>query len=257
MSTTSPDNISYPTNASAKKTIEGHLLDTATSIQIALNTKAASSHSHATTDITSGTLEVARGGTGVSTLTSGAYLKGAGTSAITVQTGIPAGDITSGQLNAARMTAGSVVQVVGITTTTTLAGTLGAGSATPTSGQGSQLTSFNFTPKFSTSKLLLQSSAVVVGEYNNVQNDFYMAAYYGSTLVALQRNSAAHFHFSGSLNLGWLSFNHIFNSWGTSTETISIRIGGDQGSSMYANYPYFTNVYSGGTAGFTLTEVAQ
>ena len=257
MATTTPDNISYPNNASTKKTIEGHLLDTATSIQTALNTKAASSHVHATADITSGILGVTRGGTGAEGLTSGSYLKGAGTSAITSQAGIPAADITSGQLDAARMTAGSVVQVVGVTTTTTLAGTLGAGSATPTSGQGTQLASFNFTPKFSTSKLLLQSSAVIVGEYNNVQNDFYMAAYYGSTLVALQRNSGAHFHFAGSLNAGWLSFNHIFNSWGTSTQTISIRIGGDNGTSMYANYPYFTNVYSGGTAGFTLTEVAQ
>lgn len=40
MATTSPNNISYPTNASAKKTIEGHLEDTAASIQTALDTKA-------------------------------------------------------------------------------------------------------------------------------------------------------------------------------------------------------------------------
>lgn len=43
-------------------------------------------------------LSVSNGGTGTSTFTSGAYLKGAGTSAITAQTGIPAGDVTSGQL---------------------------------------------------------------------------------------------------------------------------------------------------------------
>ncbi len=36
MATTSPDNISYPTNASAKKTIEGHIQDTATSVQTAI-----------------------------------------------------------------------------------------------------------------------------------------------------------------------------------------------------------------------------
>ena len=42
------------------------------------------------------------GGTGASTLTSGSYLKGAGTSAITAQSGIPAGDITSGTLGVAR-----------------------------------------------------------------------------------------------------------------------------------------------------------
>ncbi len=49
-----------------------------------------------------GTVTVAEGGTGATTLTSGAYLKGAGTSAITAQTGIPAGDITSGSLDIAR-----------------------------------------------------------------------------------------------------------------------------------------------------------
>lgn len=58
-------------------------------------------HVHATTDITSGTLGVARGGTGAATLASGGYLKGAGTSAITAQAGIPAGDITSGALGIA------------------------------------------------------------------------------------------------------------------------------------------------------------
>ena len=46
-----------------------------------------------TTDLT-----VANGGTGAGSFTSGAYLKGAGTAAITAQIGIPAGDITSGQL---------------------------------------------------------------------------------------------------------------------------------------------------------------
>ena len=44
---------------------------------------------------------VAVGGTGTDSLTFGGYLKGAGTSAITAQTGIPAGDITSGALGTA------------------------------------------------------------------------------------------------------------------------------------------------------------
>lgn len=40
MANTSPDNISYPTNADAQKTIEGRIQDTANSVQTALNTKA-------------------------------------------------------------------------------------------------------------------------------------------------------------------------------------------------------------------------
>lgn len=109
MATTSPDNISYPTNASTKKTIEGHIQDTANSVQTALNTKAASSHNHSATNITSGILDVARGGTGAGTFTSGSYLKGAGTSAITAQSGIPAGDINSGTLSTDRFPTGTIV----------------------------------------------------------------------------------------------------------------------------------------------------
>lgn len=40
MATTSPNNISYPTNADAQKTIENRIQDTANSVQTALNTKA-------------------------------------------------------------------------------------------------------------------------------------------------------------------------------------------------------------------------
>lgn len=47
---------------------------------------AASSHNHSASNITSGTLSVARGGTGQSSLTSGSFLKGNGTSAVTLRT---------------------------------------------------------------------------------------------------------------------------------------------------------------------------
>lgn len=67
MANTTPDNISYPTSASSKKTIEGHIQDTATSVQTAitdvrgdvdtlLSGKANTTHVHAATDVTSGTL---------------------------------------------------------------------------------------------------------------------------------------------------------------------------------------------------------
>ena len=36
MANTTPDNVSYPTNASPKKTIEAHIQDTATSVQTAI-----------------------------------------------------------------------------------------------------------------------------------------------------------------------------------------------------------------------------
>jgi hypothetical protein len=51
-----------------------------------------------------GTLPVGNGGTGSTTFTAGTYLKGNGTSAIATQSGIPGADITSGNINAARIT---------------------------------------------------------------------------------------------------------------------------------------------------------
>lgn len=50
------------------------------------NAFALAGHKHAAGDITSGSVTVARGGTGKSSLTSGSYLVGAGTSAVTLKT---------------------------------------------------------------------------------------------------------------------------------------------------------------------------
>jgi hypothetical protein len=73
-----------------------------------------------------GPFSVASGGTGVTSFTSGEYLKGAGASAITSQSGIPAGDVTSGTLAQARMPLGSVLQVVSATHSTQVATTSGS-----------------------------------------------------------------------------------------------------------------------------------
>lgn len=53
MASTSPDNISYPVNTDAQKSIEGRIYDTATSVQTALNTKASLSGAAFTGAITS------------------------------------------------------------------------------------------------------------------------------------------------------------------------------------------------------------
>jgi hypothetical protein len=63
----------------------------------------------AASGITSGSLAVANGGTGATTLTSGAYLKGAGTGAITSQVGIPKSDIPTPVAATSRYTAGGIM----------------------------------------------------------------------------------------------------------------------------------------------------
>ncbi len=91
------------------------------------------------------------GGTGAPTLTSGAYLKGAGTSAITAQSGIPAGDITSGTLAYDRFPVGTVVQVV----SGTYAGAeIGNSSSTYVSSG----LSVDITPRYSNSLIFIQVS---------------------------------------------------------------------------------------------------
>lgn len=69
------------------------------------------------TTVSNGTLPVGAGGTGATTFTSGDYLKGAGTAAITSQTGIPAGDITSGTIAVARFPTGAPTLYQGGTST--------------------------------------------------------------------------------------------------------------------------------------------
>lgn len=55
-------------------------------------------------------LSVQNGGTGATSLTLNGYLKGTGTSAVTSQSGIPAGDVNSGTLSEARLPSGTIIQ---------------------------------------------------------------------------------------------------------------------------------------------------
>lgn len=63
---------------------KGFIRGKALATEDALNGKANTGHTHSTSNITSGILSVARGGTGRSTLTSGYFLRGNGTGAVTM-----------------------------------------------------------------------------------------------------------------------------------------------------------------------------
>lgn len=155
---------------------------------------------------------------------------------------------------------GTILQVVSSETTTMLSGTLGS-SANPTSTDGTLFHSFTFTPKFANSKLLIQSSNVYMGETSNIGDEFYLAAYYDTTRVALSAGGNSANSFSGSLNIGIHSLNHVFNSWGTSTKTISIRVGSasNSGGSMYVNQNVSYNMFNSAAriVSFTVMEIAQ
>jgi hypothetical protein len=101
--------LSYRANTNTSGTTDPSLSASWTSLGVPLPVSIANggtgttstTFANLTTNVT-GTLPVANGGTGATSLTSGSYLKGNGTSAIAVQAGIPAGDITSGTLGVAR-----------------------------------------------------------------------------------------------------------------------------------------------------------
>jgi hypothetical protein len=102
MPNTTPDNISYPSNTDAQKTIEQRIQDTAESVQTAItdvrgdvNTllagKADTSHTHAGSDVTSGTLNMARLPSGTiiqqTSFSYSTYTNGTGTSYVDIHSG--------------------------------------------------------------------------------------------------------------------------------------------------------------------------
>lgn len=125
------------------------------------------------------------GGTGSSTFTSGSYLKGAGTSAITAQSGIPAGDITSGTLAYDRFPAGTIVQVV----SGTYAGAeIGNSSSTYVSSG----LSVDITPRYSNSLIFIQVS----------QNYLRNVSYAANAANVWIRRGTTNIKFTSAWNLG-------------------------------------------------------
>lgn len=126
---------------------------------VSLASKANLVHTHdASSDIVSGNLPVSFGGTGQSSLTAGAYLKGDGTNAVAFQTGIPADDLTSGTIPYARFPVGTVVQVQSTTVSSAAGYSVGANALQDV---GLNVT---ITPRSATNRILviatLSSSAV-------------------------------------------------------------------------------------------------
>ena len=106
------------------------------------------------------TRSVSLGGTGATNLASGGYLKGSGTGAITSQAGIPATDITSGVIAAARLPSTSIVQtVVGVYS--------GGESGNSTSTYADTNLTATITPTSSTSKILILITQALLRNSNS------------------------------------------------------------------------------------------
>lgn len=152
---------------------------------------------------TSDTLTVGRGGTGATTLASGAYLKGAGTSAVTAQTGIPATDITSGTLDDARLP--TISPALGGTGLTTGSGLVPIVPTSATTGSVGSTGTVTWTS---------QNSISVNGAFTTAYTryrifiDYNTASMTGSDATWLLRSSgsnitASNYAYAGRRHINW------------------------------------------------------
>jgi hypothetical protein len=149
---------------------------------------------------------------------------------------------------------GSILQVAytsfdGMTTSATA-------GAPSTITNGRQIFSVSFTPKSATSQLLVQTSAIVIGEEVNSGDKCWLALWDGSTFICANSGTALYTHFASSLNFGCYSLNNAYTSGSTSARTIQVRAGID-GGTAYINGNSSDN-YTGSSArvGMTIMEIA-
>ena len=142
--------------------------------------------------------------------------------------------ITTAGVPASAMPAGSVIQVA----TTTQEGIISTSvqGVPSTITNGAQVFSLSFTPKFSTSIILVTTSTVMVNEETNIADICWLALWDGSTFIAANSGTGKYSNFAGGLNVGYTSLNHTYSAGNTSTRTISVRAGMNGGSgSIYIN----------------------
>ena len=165
-------------------------------------------------------------------------------------------------LSGATFPAGHVIQVVTDSKSHSGNGIAVSGSgATITESSGYQLFNTAFTPKYSTSKIIIQTSNVLVEETSNVGDWGWLGAWYDTTNVAFVYSTPYAYHFSGNLNFTIHSLNHSFNSWGTTVKNINVRGGFNAAGFILHQYDAIASYYptspSTQTVGLTIMEVMQ
>ena len=168
-----------------------------------------------------------------------------------------------------KMPGGSIIQVSETTTHNEIRGTVAGASGYADVGEGALFATLKtFCPKFSSSKILLQSSNIYCNEYANTDDNFFMTAWVKTsgddTVHARVLSNMGYESFLNSYNAGVLAFNHVFSAGvfhGKPSET-EIRIGpksvGSHGS-MSINRDQYSQSYSNeqNLVSFTLTEIRQ
>ena len=170
------------------------------------------------------------------------------------------GTITTGTLGSGvTFPVGHVIQVKNHKTTTR--GSASVTGASPAYNTGASYTTFTFTPHKSTSKLLLTSTSVNVNEISNSGDVMWLCAAYDTTLIGSVVSYMSYVHWGGSLDATFVSFNHLFDSWGATEKTIDIRFGSNSSETMKCNAPSATTYDNIATQYheqcFTVMEISQ
>jgi hypothetical protein len=158
--------------------------------------------------------------------------------------------------NTAGTTYNAILQVV--TGTYNSNGSTTSTANPPVYTAGLELFSTSFTPKKSTSRILVQSSTVSMHEESNTGNIHWLGAWYGAgNLIGVNSGMIHYGSWTGALQGAHHSLNHSVPSWGTTAQTITIRAGSDS-STLYVNYNTYanaTNAYR--VLSFTIMEIDQ
>jgi hypothetical protein len=157
----------------------------------------------------------------------------------------------------------SIVSSGGSSTTAGMGNSVSAPA--PTFDQGMTAGIQYFTPRFSTSKILVQTNNIFVCETSNVSDHahLWLQDNEAQTVLGFVQMYACLNDNGGSEHGGIMCLNHAFNSWGTSRRALEFRIGHDQGgnSTNFKWNPYYAsgsrNTSSTGQFHWTLTEIAQ
>ena len=223
------------------------------------NSFAIKTHSHVVSDLTSGTLSVSMGGTGKTSLTSGAILLGNGTSAISSTSIL---SVSKGGTGQTSLTSGAILLgngTGGITSTSTLpidkGGTGATNSGWALSNLGIPKESGNWTPSINAWNVNYSSQ---IGYYERIGNMIYIFCYMVFNIYDAGSDYArvnglpftAHGGLKAGFNLVDCANNYsntshirIVNSWGGTSVSVYSADGSTSQKSSTGNNKYL--VFSG------------
>ena len=133
-------------------------------------------------------------------------------------------------LTAGDLPSDSAIQVKQFTSTT-----YGTGTGAPSLSNGLEIFSESFTPKSSSSNIIIFTSQVSASETSNTGDWGWILAGYDTTIIGYNTSSCRYSSFVSGLNAANLALNVSCASWGTSAKTIKVRAGMN-GSNGLVNY---------------------